>query len=96
VNQVDMELVNLVKFNAVFGAYGECANGFGMSKPILVVVLVWRLAVNSTPPGNSININGLLEHVCLVMRVVPLNDDCNVGVVRGATRLAVCVPHQAI
>jgi len=47
-------------------------------------------------PGDSGNVSELLERVRLVVRVVPLDNVCSVGVSRGATLQAARIPHQAI
>jgi len=95
-NHLEVDLVKLVKFTVGVGTYEECAIKPGVPKPVLIVVLVQRLAAQRDPPGDSYQNSGLVEPVRRVVKVVPPGDGYNVGVFRGATRLTVRVPRQTI
>jgi len=49
-----------------------------LPKPVLIIVLVQRLATERDPPGDSCQNNGLLERVCLAVKVGPPGDVCKV------------------
>jgi len=47
-------------------------------------------------PGDNCCVSGLLERLHLALGIDPQGGVCNVGVFRGAMRLAVRVTHQAV